>query len=98
MSRSPASDICSVRGIGVADSASTSTLSRSWRSALLLLDAEALLLVDDHEPEVLRLHVAREQPVRADQDVDLALGEVARSLRAAPSAERKRDSSSIRNG
>ena len=42
---------------------------------LLLLDAEALLLVDDQQPEVLRAHVAREQPVRADQDVDLALGE-----------------------
>ena len=43
---------------------------------LLLGDAEALLLVDDHEPEVLRDHVAREDPVRPDQDVDLALGEV----------------------
>ena len=31
MSRSPASDIWSVRGIGVADSESTSTFSRSWR-------------------------------------------------------------------
>ena len=29
----PASDMCSVRGIGVADSASTSTSSRSWRSS-----------------------------------------------------------------
>ena len=42
---------------------------------LLLLDAEALLLVDHQQAEVLRAHVAREQPVRADQDVDLALGE-----------------------
>ena len=39
---------------------------------LLLRDAEALLLVDDHEAEVLRDHVAREHAVRADQDVDLA--------------------------
>ena len=31
MSRSPASDMCSVRGIGVAVSDSTSTSSRSWR-------------------------------------------------------------------
>ena len=31
MSRSPASDMCSVRGIGVAVSASTSTSRRSWR-------------------------------------------------------------------
>jgi hypothetical protein len=43
---------------------------------LLLFDPEALLLVDDHEAEVLRPHVAREQPVGADQDVDLALLEV----------------------
>ena len=43
---------------------------------LLLLHAEALLLVDDDEPELLRDHVAREDPVRADEDVDLALGEV----------------------
>ena len=33
MSRRPASDMCSVRGIGVALSASTSTSSRSWRSS-----------------------------------------------------------------
>ena len=39
---------------------------------LLLLDAEALLLVDDEQAEVLGADVAREQPVGADQDVDLA--------------------------
>ena len=33
MSRRPDSEICSVRGIGVALIASTSTRSRSWRSA-----------------------------------------------------------------
>ena len=43
---------------------------------LLLGDAEALLLVDDHEPERLRHDVAREHAVRADQHVDLALGVV----------------------
>ena len=56
---------------------------------LLLLDAEALLLVDDHEAQLLRLHVAREQAVRADQDVDLAL---ARS-RGSPRAARPRSGS-----
>ena len=34
---------------------------------LLLRDAEALLLVDDDEPEVLRDHVPREHAVRPDQ-------------------------------
>ena len=48
---------------------------------LLLLDAEALLLVDDQQPQVLCPDVAREQPMGPDQDVDLALGE-ARDRRA----------------
>ena len=39
---------------------------------LLLRDAEALFLIDDHEAELLRNHVAREDAVRSDQDVDLA--------------------------
>ena len=43
---------------------------------LLLLDAEALLLVDDDEAQLLGADVAREQPVGADQDVDLARLEV----------------------
>ena len=41
---------------------------------LLLAHAEALLLVDDDEAEVLGLHVGAEQPVRADEHVDLAGG------------------------
>ena len=47
---------------------------------LLLRDAEALLLVEDHEPELLRDHVAAEDAVRADEDVHLARGEVAQHL------------------
>src|SRR5439155_3244441 len=39
---------------------------------LLLPDAETLLLVDDEQAEVLGAHVAAEEPVRADEDVDLA--------------------------
>ena len=39
-------------------------------------DAEALLLVDDQQAEVAELHVLREQAVRADDDVDLAGGEI----------------------
>ena len=39
---------------------------------LLVLHAEALLLVDDQQAEILELHVVREQPVRADDAVDLA--------------------------
>ena len=39
-------------------------------------DAESLLFVHHEQPEVAELHVFREQPVRADDDVDLAGGEI----------------------
>ena len=35
-------------------------------------DAEALLLVDDQQAEIAELDVLRQQPVRADEDLDLA--------------------------
>ena len=37
---------------------------------LLVLDAEPLLLVDDHQPQVLERHVLLDDPVGADQDID----------------------------
>ncbi len=40
---------------------------------LLLRHPEALLLVHDHEAQVLELHVLREKPVRADHDVQIAV-------------------------
>ncbi len=42
---------------------------------LLVLDAEPLLLVDDHQAEVLVAQAGLQQPVRADDDVDLAGGQ-----------------------
>ena len=39
-------------------------------------DAEALLFVDDEQAEVAELHVLREQAMGADDDLDLARGEV----------------------
>ena len=66
--------------------------------ALLLAHAEALLLVDDQQPEVLRAHVARQQPVGPDQDVERAPRGSARSSRAAPPAVRKRETCSTVNG
>ena len=47
---------------------------------LLLRDAEALLLVHDEKAEVLELHVLREDPVRADDDVERSLGEAPEDL------------------
>ncbi len=47
---------------------------------LLLLDAEALLLVHDQQAQVLGPHVAGQEPVGADEHVDLALLEVLQHL------------------
>ena len=54
----PVTAISSVRGIGVADIASTSTLVAQLLELLLVLDAEALLLVDDDQAEVLEADLA----------------------------------------
>ena len=80
MSRMPTSDMFSVRGIGVALIVSTSTLLAELLDLLLVRDAEALLLVHDQQAEIAELHVLRQQPVRADDDVDLAGGEVGERL------------------
>ena len=99
MSRSPASDICSVRGIGVALIAITSTLQLELAQQLLLLDAEALLLVDDRAGRGPSARTSRrEQPVRADQDVDLALVEAGDDLALLLGGVRKRLTTSIVNG
>ena len=89
--------MCSVRGIGVADEREHVDLEPELAQQLLLRDAEALLLVDDHEAEVLRDDVAREHAVRADQDVDLALGEVGEH-RFTSAGLRKRETISTRTG
>ena len=71
----PVIDISSVRGIGVADIVSTSTAVRKPLQLLLVLDAEALLLVDHDQAEILERDLAAEQPVRPDHDVDRAVGQ-----------------------
>ena len=65
---------------------------------LLVRDAEPLLLVDDEQPEIAELHVLRQQPVRADDDVDLAGGEIGERLPSAPPCVRKRLTMSMRTG
>ena len=98
MSRRPASDICSVRGIGVAREREHVHPQPQLAQQLLLLHAEALLLVHDQQAEVLGPHVAGEQAVGADQDVDLALARSPSSASRVSLAERKREAISIRNG
>ena len=46
----------------------------------LVLDAEALLLVDDHQTEVLVEDTRLQQAMRADHDVDLAARELPHDL------------------
>ena len=59
ISRMPVTAISSVRGIGVALIAQHVHVGAQGLERLLVLDAEPLLLVDDHEPEVLEVHLAR---------------------------------------
>ena len=66
--------------------------------ALLVLHAEALLLVDDEQPELGHAYVVGQQAVRADQDVDRARLEIADAPPAAPCVDRNRDSTSTRTG
>ncbi len=40
----------------------------------LVLHAKALFLVDDHQAQVLGVHIGRKQAVRADEHIDRALG------------------------
>ncbi len=47
--------MCSVRGMGVAVIVSTSTVGPQRLQPLLDLDAEPLLLVDDHQAQVVEL-------------------------------------------
>ena len=74
-SRRPSRPRLRVRGIGVADIASTSTLALERLQPLLLRHPEALLLVDDEQAEVAEAHVLGEQAVGADDDVHRALGD-----------------------
>ncbi len=95
----PVIDSSSVRGIGVAVSVSTSTLARIALMRSLCVHAEALLLVDHEQTEVLELHVLGEQPVGADHDVDVAATSTRGDHRAsARSGVRKRESTSTRTG
>ena len=72
MSRRPSRAMCSVRGMGVAVMRQDIHVHAQPFEPLLVLDAETLLLVDDQQPQVLEADVLAEQPMRADEDVDLA--------------------------
>ena len=90
--------ISSVRGMGVAVRVSTSTSVLSFLIDSLWLHAEALLLVDHEQTEVLELHALAEQAVGADHDVDLARRRGRRPPAWPGPAVRNRDSTSTRTG
>ncbi len=71
MSRRPASDRCSVRGIGVAVSVSTSVCSLSCLSRSLCFTPKRCSSSTTISPRSRELDVGAEQPMRADDDVDL---------------------------
>ena len=69
---SPKAVSTSVRGIGVAVITSMSGASPLAVMRQPLVDAEAVLLVDDGEHQVVEADRLLEQRMRADDDVDLA--------------------------
>ena len=80
MSRMPSSAMCSVRGIGRGGEGEDVDGGAEGLEPLLVLDAEALLLVDDDQAEILELHVLLHQAMGADEDVDGAGGGVLEDL------------------
>ena len=72
--------MCSVRGIGVAESVSTSTSSRSERSSSFWATPKRCSSSRMTRPSSFGITSRESTPVRADQHVDLALGEVAQHL------------------
>ena len=74
-SRTPVSASCSVRGIGVAESVSTWTSARSSFSRSLWLTPKCCSSSTIRSAEVLELDALAEQRMRADDDVDRAVGD-----------------------
>lgn len=70
ISRIPDSAMLSVRGIGVADSVSTSTFLLISLSVSLCPTPNPLFLVHDEQTEILELDLLVEQLVRADNQID----------------------------
>jgi hypothetical protein len=83
--------------MGVAESVSTSTFFLSCFQLFFVSDAETLFFIDNDEAEFGKLDVVREDPVRADEDINIALfGGSDHGF--CSFAERKRESSSTRAG
>ena len=75
ISRTPVMASCSVRGIGVADRVSMCTSARSSFSRSLWATPKCCSSSTTTRPRSLELHRLAEHRMRADDDVDAALGE-----------------------
>ena len=71
----PVTAISSVRGIGVADIVSTSTLVRMCLSCSLCSTPKRCSSSTITRPRSLKLHLAGQDAVGADDDVEAAVGE-----------------------
>ena len=80
MSRMPTSDMFSVRGIGVALIVSTSTFLRICLIFSLCATPNRCSSSTTSSPRSRNCDVLRQQPMRADDDVDLAGGEIGQRL------------------
>ena len=94
----PESAMFSVRGIGVAESVSTSTFLYFCLELFLLRNAEALFLVHNDEAEVAELYVLRNQAVRADDHVDFTALQSRAESSSCSFGVRNRESSSTLMG
>ena len=65
---------------------------------LFVAHAEALLFIDDQQAEIVIHHVLRQQPVRTDDDVDLARRRALREIALISFGDRNRLSISTRTG
>ena len=75
MSRTPSSDRCSVRGNRRGGHRQHVDRLPQRFEPLFHFDAETLFLVDDHQAQVGERDVVLGQPMRADDDVDRAVGQ-----------------------
>ena len=91
ISRRPLIDSESERGIGVAESISISTPGKAFFMWSLCMTPKRCSSSDDDEAEVLEFYVVCEQPVRPDDYVDLAVGEVRQYLPLTRGGDEARD-------
>ena len=70
--------MCSVRGIGVAVIVSTSTVARSALSRSFTSTPNRCSSSMIKQAQILKLHVRRRHPMRADQNIELTRSPPAR--------------------